>query len=154
MLQAVLDVGTGKAARAMGLTTTDMAGKTGTSENDQDAWFVGYSPALVCGVWVGYDQPKSLGHSAAGIALPLWATFMKKAVALDPPPHFQEPEGLVWKTIDPASGLLANSGCPERRKTAFLSGTEPTQDCPLHSGGVMGFFKRWRSRSSAVKGKI
>ena len=70
MLEAVLDSGTGKAARAMGLNIP-AAGKTGTSENFQDAWFVGYTTNLVCGVWVGYDIPKSLGHSAAGIALPL-----------------------------------------------------------------------------------
>ena len=83
MLEAVLDSGTGKASRSMGLTIP-AAGKTGTSENFQDAWFVGYTTTLVCGVWVGYDIPKSLGHSAAGIALPLWTSFMKKAAVLDP----------------------------------------------------------------------
>jgi penicillin-binding protein 1B len=146
MLEEVLNSGTGKAARAAGFTAP-AAGKTGTSENFQDAWFEGYTPNLVCGVWVGYDIPKSLGHSAAGIALPVWTTFMKKATALGPPDAFQEPAGLVWKTIDPESGLLAKSGCPERRKAAFLSGTEPTQSCPLHPGGLMGFFKRWKRNS-------
>ena len=77
MLEAVLDTGTGKSARALGLIAP-AAGKTGTSENFQDAWFIGYTTNLVCGVWVGYDIPKSLGHSAAGIALPLWTAFMKK----------------------------------------------------------------------------
>ena len=77
MLEAVLEVGTGKASRAMGLAIP-AAGKTGTSENDQDAWFIGYTTNLVCGVWVGYDIPKSLGHSAAGIALPLWTALYEE----------------------------------------------------------------------------
>jgi len=146
MLEAVLDAGTAKVSRSMGFMAP-AAGKTGTSENFQDAWFLGYTTNLVCGVWVGYDLPKSLGHSAAGIALPLWTAFMKKAVVLDPPQAFEPPAGLTWKTIDPESGLLARSGCPHRRKAAFLTGTEPTAECPLHPGGLMGFFKRWRSKT-------
>jgi len=144
MLEAVLDTGTGKAARTMGLSAA-LAGKTGTSENFQDAWFVGYATNLAAGVWVGYDRPKSLGRSAAGIALPIWTVFMKRAVVLDPPQNFEEPPGLVWKTIDTDSGLLARSGCPHRRKAAFLAGTEPTQDCPIHAGGLTGYFQRWRA---------
>jgi len=146
MLEAVLDTGTAKAARKMGFTAP-AAGKTGTSENFQDAWFMGYTTNLVCGVWVGYDLPKSLGRSAAGIALPLWTAFMKRAVVLDPPRAFAVPAGLIWKTIDTDSGLLARSGCLHRRKAAFLSGTEPTVECPLHPGGLMGFLKRWRTKT-------
>jgi penicillin-binding protein 1B len=146
MLEGVLDTGTGKAARTMGLIAP-AAGKTGTSENFQDAWFLGYTTNLAAGVWVGYDKPKSLGRSAAGIALPIWTAFMKRAVVLDPPQNFEEPPGLIWKTIDTDSGLLARSGCPHRRKAAFLAGTEPTQDCPLHAGGLTGFFQRWRSKT-------
>jgi len=146
MLEDVLDSGTGKPARAMGFAVP-AAGKTGTSENFQDAWFIGYTTAIVCGVWVGYDIPKSLGHSAAGIALPLWTAFMKKALVFDPSRNFEEPKGLVRKTIDPESGLLVKTGCPHRRKAAFLPGTEPTQDCPLHSGGLVGIFKRLRSKT-------
>ncbi len=145
MLQEVLLTGTGKASRDLGLTVP-AAGKTGTSENYQDAWFVGYTTTLVAGVWVGYDKPQSLGRSAAGIALPLWANFMKRAALFYPPQEFVEPSGLVWKTIDPDSGLLAKTGCPHRRKAAFLPGTEPTQDCTLHSGGLIGLFQRMRSK--------
>jgi len=145
MLEAVLDVGTGKASHGMGMVFP-AAGKTGTSENYQDAWFVGYTSAVVCGVWVGYDKPQSLGHSAAGIALPLWVDFMKKAAPFNPPQDFEEPLALNWKTIDPESGLLAKTGCLQRRKTAFLAGTEPTEDCPLHAGGLTGLFKRWRAK--------
>jgi len=152
MLEGVLDAGTGKAARESGFSAP-AAGKTGTSENYQDAWFIGYTSAMVCGVWVGYDTPKSLGHSAAGIALPLWTAFMKKAAVLEPPRPFEVPKQLVWKTIDPESGLLVRSGCPDRRKVAFLSGTEPNQDCPLHPGGLVGFFKRLGAKSPATPSK-
>jgi len=150
MLQAVLDVGTAKAARLLGFTAP-AAGKTGTSENFQDAWFEGYTPRIVCGVWVGYDIPKSLGRSAAGIALPLWTAFMNKAAALEPRQEFSKPEGLVWKSIDPESGLLAKTGCPRRRKAAFLPGTAPTGDCALHPGGLMGFLKRLAAKPAMPK---
>jgi len=146
MLEAVLQVGTGKASQSFGLMIP-AAGKTGTSENFQDAWFVGYTTRLLCGVWVGYDTPKSLGHSAAGIALPIWSAFMKEAANLDLPEQFEAPNTLVWKTIDPASGLLAKTGCPQRRKAAFLAGTEPVQDCHLHPGGLTGLFQRWRAKT-------
>ncbi len=146
MLEAVLDAGTGRPARAMGFTAP-AAGKTGTSENYQDAWFIGYTPDLVCGVWVGFDKPKSLGHSAAGIALPLWTSFMKKAIVLNPPQEFKEAQGLTWKTIDTDTGFLAKTGCLHRRRAGFLPGTEPTQDCPIHSGGIIGFFKRLRVKT-------
>ena len=141
-LQEVLTRGTGAQARAMGFKWA-AAGKTGTSENYQDAWFVGYTPEIVCSVWVGYDKPRSLGHSAAGIALPVWTRFMNHALALMPPTEFKEPPGLTWKTVDPDSGLLVKSGCPKRERVPFLAGTEPTAACPLHQGGLFGFFKRW-----------
>ena len=149
MLRAVITEGTGAAAHAMGLTYA-AAGKTGTSEHFQDAWFMGYVPNLVCGVWVGYDQPKSLGRSAAGIALPVWVSFMEKAIPLVGEESFQEPPGLVTKTIDPETDLLARSGCPTRREVAFLPGTEPTQSCMVHAGGIAGFFHRWMSSGKSA----
>jgi len=141
ILQAVFDEGTARSARARGFLWP-AAGKTGTSENFQDAWFVGYTPDIVCGVWVGYDQPKSLGRSAAGLALPIWLNFMTPALADRMPSEFVKPEGLVEKAIDPGTGLLARSGCPKRAKIDFLSGSEPVDHCPLHAGGLLGFFKR------------
>lgn len=143
MLEAVFTEGTARAARNLGFTAI-AAGKTGTSENYQDAWFLGYTSALVCGVWVGFDQPKSLGRSAAGVALPVWVSFMKKAVDVIPAESFQPPPHLVWKTVDSETGFLARSGCKERRKAAFLEGTAPTQFCPVHPGGIFGFFYRLR----------
>ena len=71
---------------------------------------------------------------------------MKKEVVLDPPPNFEEPPGLIWKTIDMDSGFLASSGAGIV-KAAFLSGTEPTRDCPIHAGGITGFFQRWRAKT-------
>ena len=142
MLQAVIDEGTGRPAKAAGLSPW-VAGKTGTSENNQDAWFVGFNPDMACGVWVGYDRPKSLRRAAAGVALPVWAAFMKSEQRLDvPSPPAPQPTGLVWKKIDPASGALVRSGCPKRADRAFIAGTEPRDRCPLHAGGIVGFFKR------------
>ncbi len=146
MLQDVLVTGTGKASKSMGLEFP-AAAKTGTSENYHDAWLMGYSTSVVCGVWVGYDQPKSLGRSAAGIALPIWVDFMKRVAPYEPPQDFVEPPGLSWKTIDPTTGQLARSGCTVRKKTAFLAGTEPTEDCSAHAGGIKGLFQRWRSKT-------
>jgi len=144
MLEAVFKEGTARAAQELGFTTV-AAGKTGTSENYQDAWFLGYTSALVCGVWVGFDKPRSLGHSAAGIALPVWISFMKKAVTVMPAEPFPPPPPrILWKTIDPRTGFLARSGCKERRQVAFLEGTAPTQFCPVHPGGIFGFFYRLR----------
>ena len=148
MLQAVFNEGTAKSARALGFTYP-AAGKTGTSENYQDAWFMGYTPHLVCGVWVGYDQPHTLGHAAAGIALPIWVSFMQKVVASEPEQKFAEPQGLVWKTIDTDSGELARSGCLHRKKEAFLPGTAPDKFCTLHPGGIYGFFYRWKKESAS-----
>jgi membrane carboxypeptidase/penicillin-binding protein len=145
MLQAVLQEGTAKQSRQLGFTYT-AAGKTGTSENYQDAWFVGYTPQLACGVWVGYDQPRTLGRAAAGIALPLWVNFMQKALAVWPEEPIPEPKDLVWKTIDVDTGDLARSGCLHRRKEAFLPGTMPTQLCPVHPGGLLGFFYRLKGK--------
>lgn len=145
MLQAVLREGTGKSSHALGFNAP-AAGKTGTSENYQDAWFVGYTPDLVTGVWIGYDIPKSLGRSAAGIALPIWTKFMITAVKHYPAFSFETPKDLVKKTIDLESGLLARSGCPTRREMAFLPGGEPTEYCPIHAGGIVGFFQRWRRK--------
>lgn len=141
MLQAVLREGTARQAGVMGFHW-EVAGKTGTSENYQDAWFLGYSPDLACGVWVGYDRPRTLGRAAASIALPVWTRFMDKALAIEGVREFAIPKDLVWKTIDTDSGLLVRVGCIHRRKTAFLPGTEPARPCDLHRGGLLGLFKR------------
>ena len=141
LLQSVVKEGTGKPLAAWGWTRPT-AGKTGTTNDGRDAWFVGYTPELVTGVWVGDDQHKALKATGAKNALPVWATFMKAAAQEFPVSDFTRPEGLVEVSIDPASGLKAVTGCPQRMTEVFKSGTQPTQDCPLHPSGVKGFFKR------------
>lgn len=119
------------------------AGKTGTTTGGRDAWFIGYTPGLLAGVWAGDDLNRAVGVAGSGDALPLWAAFMKTALAGRPAEEFTRPaEGLIPEKIDPASGLLAVAGCPERRTELFLAGTEPVKKCPLHSRGVKGWFKR------------
>ena len=122
------------------------AGKTGTTNDGKDAWFIGYTPELLAGVWTGSDAPAKLGLTGAKDALPIWAAFASSA---SPGPAsrpgqgaWPQPEGVVMVEVDPESGLRARSGCPERRRELFLAGTQPAEDCPLHSGGFVGWFKR------------
>ena len=134
IMQDVLNRGTGSRARAMGFTGT-AAGKTGTS---RDGWFAGYTPNIVCVVWVGFDDNSELGLEGAKSALPIWTAFMKAAVALRPelggdsfPPA---PDGLVTEDIDPTTGLIATDQCPTRKTEYFIMGTQPQQPCEAHSG--------------------
>jgi len=131
-LKQVLRYGTGASASRMGINFP-AAGKTGTTQDYRDGYFVGYTPELVCGVWVGFDEPQSLGMPGAQAALPAWASFMSEAVSPDSP-DFAEPSGIVYATIDPQSGGLATSSCPRAIELPFLIGTAPTNACPLHGG--------------------
>ncbi|MGH7924849.1 MAG: transglycosylase domain-containing protein [Candidatus Binatus sp.] len=131
-LKAVLRYGTGASAGRLGLDFP-AAGKTGTTQDYKDAYFIGYTPAIVCGVWVGFDQPESIGLTGAQAALPAWVQFMRDAAPADPE-DFPEPSGITMATIDPESGGLATAACPRQVSLPFLIGTEPTQMCPLHGG--------------------
>ena len=135
IMQDVLNRGTAARARAMGFTEKAAAGKTGTS---RDGWFAGYTPNIVCVVWVGFDDNSELGLEGAKSALPIWTSFMKAALALRPefggesfPPP---PDGIVTADIDPTTGLLATDSCPTHRTEYFIEGTQPTQTCEAHSG--------------------
>jgi penicillin-binding protein 1B len=131
-LKTVLRFGTGASAARLGVTFP-AAGKTGTTQDYKDGYFIGYTPELVCGVWVGFDEPQSLGMPGAEAALPAWAKFM--AAAAPAVPHdFPEPVGITMATIDPESGGLATASCPRTVTLPFLVGTEPTAMCPLHGG--------------------
>ena len=110
------------------------AGKTGTTQDYHDGYFIGYTPELVCGVWVGFDEPQSLGLPGATGALPAWVNFMTHAVA-DDSPDFAEPSGIEMATIDPQSGGLATSACPRAIALPFLVGTAPTTPCG--GGGIL-----------------
>ncbi|HLK85775.1 MAG TPA: transglycosylase domain-containing protein [Candidatus Binataceae bacterium] len=131
-LEQVLKWGTGAGAIRMGLDFP-AAGKTGTTQDFHDAYFIGYTPRVVCGVWVGFDHPQSLGASGAAAALPAWVSFM---LDVTPPasPGFKIPSGISMAAIDPQSGGLATGACPRTAMLPFLEGTAPTQICPLHGG--------------------
>ncbi len=130
MLGGVITDGTGRAAADLGL---ELAGKTGTTDDSTDAWFIGYSADLAVGVWVGFDAKRSLGDRETGAqaALPIWRGFMKGAYAEhEDPGDFPVPDGITVAVIDRNTGLRANpaAGCP-RFSEVFVAGTEPTRYC-------------------------
>jgi membrane carboxypeptidase/penicillin-binding protein len=127
----VLNEGTGAGARAAGFTL-DAAGKSGTTNDLRDAWFVGFTPDLLTVVWVGYDDNQPVSLSGSQAALPIWTQFMKSATAGRPNTEFEVPEGITFAEIDRDTGKLAVPGCPRTFNESFLSGTEPTEYCELH----------------------
>lgn len=145
LLREVVRSGTARALARRGLSAVS-AGKTGTTDDGRDAWFVGYTPWLVAGVWTGEDQPRPLPITGASAALPVWADFMVAALPsalLRPDLNDPWPRPAVMEEaeVDPASGLLAHAGCPARRREVFAPGTTPSGDCPLHKKGVVGWIK-------------
>jgi penicillin-binding protein 1B len=134
-LENVMHYGTGAAASRLGIDFP-AAGKTGTTEDFRDAYFVGYTPTLVCGAWVGFDQPQSLGLPGADAALPAWAHFMANAAprGID----FPVPPGITFATIDPTTGGLATPACPRTARMPFLYDTAPTAYCSLHGAMAPG----------------
>jgi penicillin-binding protein 1B len=134
MLRSVINEGTGAGARAAGFAL-DAAGKSGTTNDLRDAWFVGFTPELLTVVWVGLDDNQPLGLSGTQAALPIWTTFMMRALAGHQNVQFETPEGVTFVDIDRDTGQLATPTCPRVFTEAFLPGTEPTQVCPLHSFG-------------------
>jgi len=132
-LRGVLQYGTGKNAARLGLDFP-AAGKTGTTEDYRDAYFIGYTRELVCGVWVGFDQPQDIGLPGADAALPAWVDFMRDSVRQPQVGFGPPPPGITMATIDPTTGGLATSACPRVATVPFLTGTEPTRSCPVHGG--------------------
>src|SRR6202043_3455944 len=135
MLQDVIDHGTGATVRARGFIAP-AAGKTGTS---RDGWFAGYTSNLLCIVWVGLDDNRDLGLSGAAAPAPIWADFMKRAIALPAYSNVQPfvmPEGVMRVTIDPDTLQLATPECPITREEVYIHGTEPTEFCSLHGGHI------------------
>ena len=131
MLAAVIDRGTARKARGA-VPGTAIAGKTGTS---RDGWFVGYSPNLVCAVWIGFDDNKQLGLTGAEAALPAWVDFMNNAIAVRPDlggEHFECPEGIKFVEIDSTTGLRSTLGCPLRELIAVTDRLQPNMECYLH----------------------
>ena len=154
LLQEVVDRGTGASVRSAGFYLP-AAGKTGTTNEGKDAWFVGMTPDLVAGVWLGFDQPEPIlpGASGGTLAAPAWANFMRRAYESRPAPSgWSAPATLVRVQVDTASGHIATSNCPpeETRLEYFLPGTEPLDYCPLHpESGIERLFDRlWRGLKS------
>ena len=131
MLRSVINEGTAASARGMGFSH-DAAGKTGTTNDLRDAWFVGFTPELLAAVWVGFDDNQPVTLSGSQAALPIWTRFMMAALAGRPNVSFAAPSGIVFATIDRDTGKLAQPGCPRVFNEAFISGTEPTEVCELH----------------------
>jgi 1A family penicillin-binding protein len=154
MLADVVNAGTAYRARQMGFTLP-AAGKTGTTNDFNDAWFVGFTPSLVAGVWVGFDQPHTIlpNGFAADLAVPMWTRFMKEATKGDKPEWPVPPTGVTTATVCRLSGKLATEGCQdvevvsntghiERRSMVyteyFANGTAPESYCDLHpTRGIM-----------------
>jgi penicillin-binding protein 1B len=130
MLRNVINEGTGAGARAT--FTLDAAGKTGTTNDLRDAWFVGFTPELLTVVWVGFDDNQVLGLSGAQAALPIWTAFMSRALAGTPNVTFTTPPGITFVGIDPLNGQLGTVTCPKVVREAFIAGTEPVEACELH----------------------
>lgn len=131
LLKGVLDRGTARGARLQGFDRP-AAGKTGTTNDTKDAWFVGYTPDLLAVVWVGFDNQTKLGLSGSQAALPIWTDFMKRATAGTPVTDFVPPPGVKTVNVDPLSGYRATPNCPQIIPEVFLEGEEPSGYCPLH----------------------
>lgn len=143
LLEGVIDEGTGSRARSLGVRGA-VAGKTGTTDDYKDAWFVGYTPCRAVGAWVGFDRVQVVGLSGAAAALPIWAAAMAGAEGREGDGPFDRPPEVVRVAIDPLSGELASDVCPQAVEEDFLAGTEPDQPCSLHaSPGVFTRMRRW-----------
>lgn len=128
MLRTVVTSGTGASIQRRGVTRP-VAGKTGTSNDFRDAWFIGFSPDLICLVWIGYDDGTPLNMNAAQAAVPVWAGFMREALQKYPIRDFAVPNGIVTRTIDPTTGKVASDACVNRVTEFYIEGSEPLDVC-------------------------
>ncbi|MBK8575715.1 MAG: hypothetical protein IPN90_08565 [Elusimicrobia bacterium] len=131
LMQAVVQEGTGSYARNLGRPT---AGKTGTTQDMRDIWYIGYVPDLVTGVWMGYDDFTSLGKklTSSGTTVPLWTEYMAEATKYVPNRDFPVPPGIQFTKIDRDTGYLALPTCPNVVLEAFREGASPTELCPVN----------------------
>lgn len=152
LMKGVLNNGTGYPARDPQRGnlpyTIPGAGKTGTTNDYTDAWFVGFTPSLLAAVWFGFDKPRTIMRGAEGgtLASPVWGQFMRRVYVsstppvLPPPPDWSVPSGLVTREVDSETGRLASELCPKERAYTeyFIPGTEPTEACDAAAGGLFG----------------
>ena len=137
MLEDVMDRGTGAPARGMGVRFA-VGGKTGTTDDFKDAWFVGFSSSVVAGVWVGFDQPKTIAREAYGsrYALPIWSDFMRQASRRRRPDAFERPSGLREEMLCRISYMRPVEGCPTYNEFLKDGDETPGRLCPIHQGTV------------------
>ncbi|MEN6374570.1 MAG: PBP1A family penicillin-binding protein [Smithella sp.] len=133
MMKDVLTYGTAKSLKSFALKRP-AAGKTGTTDDYRDAWFIGYTPQLIAGVWIGYDKPRPGGPGFTGgaVCAPIWKRFMSGAVAGKPVVDFPKPDTVVSVMIDPMTNMLATPDCPGMREEYYIKDTEPKQPCDKH----------------------
>jgi len=138
MMMEVIQRGTGQRAKALG--RSDLAGKTGTSNDQQDAWFSGYTPDLVATAWVGFDKPKPLGARETGgrAALPMWIEFMRTGLQGLPERALEQPPKLVTVRIDPETGLLAGANNPKGIFETFRSENVPQRRTENSPATIIG----------------
>lgn len=138
MLKDVLTYGTAKTLKSFSLKWP-AAGKTGTTDDYRDAWFIGYTPQIITGVWAGYDKPRPGGPGFTGgaICAPIWGRFMRSALAGKPISDFTKPDTVVSVLIDPTTNELATSLCPEQREEFYIAGTQPAKPCEKHGGAAL-----------------
>ncbi len=131
MLRGAVERGTAAGARVLG---RPIAGKTGTTNDFSNAWFVGYTPSVTVAVWVGHDRLRSLGHDETGAraALPIWIALMREILKDKPVEDFTPPDNVLLARVDMTTGFLATPNCPKPVVMAFVAGTEPTRFCPVH----------------------
>jgi len=133
ILHDVFNYGTAARARSLGFGRK-FAGKTGTTSNYRDAWFIGYSPRILSLVWIGFDDGHSVRLAGGDACVPIWTAHMNRIVGMVPDVDWKRPDDVISREIDPESGFLATPYCPQTHAEIFVAGTEPTQLCPLHAG--------------------
>jgi penicillin-binding protein 1A len=156
MLQSVVDGGTGRVVRNMGVKG-DVAGKTGTTNNGADVWFIGYTPTVVAGFWFGYDTPRPIASNASGgrLAAPAWAMFYRDGWReRSPAGAWKPPAELVHLTIDASNGALANEWCPDTQREWFKPGTQPTETCHTHHAPFIDQLEELGRKVGKVLGRI
>jgi len=130
-MEGTIERGTGRIAKALGIRFP-ASGKTGTTNDNRDSWFVGFTPDIVCAVWIGYDSEADTKLTGARGALRIWSRFMRSVYPEAEPAVLGPPDGVELVEIDPASGFLATSECTRKFKEAYLAGTAPKDTCPIH----------------------
>jgi penicillin-binding protein 1B len=142
LLEGVAERGTARNLRAGGLQGP-VAAKTGTTDEERDLWFVGFTPDLVAVVWVGFDTPRGVGIPSSVGALPIWRSFIEGATGGVVRGSFPRPPIIEQAAIEPGTGALALNGCPASRQEYFLAGTLPTEICPADGVATGGGLLHW-----------